>query len=259
MERIDLETQLREEKGKQLVKQLRKQGFIPAVMYESGKDSLGLKVSEKEFVKVISTKAGTNVIINLKISAKPKTSPAAKGGPASTGKTRKDKTVMIKEIQKEPVHGNILHVDFNEISLTETLKVQVRVEPKGEPLGLKEGGTLERIIHEVDVECLPTEIPEKLEIDVSNLNIGDSVFVKDIIVSPGIKILQNPELIVMSVKPPYVEPSPEAAIGEEAAEEPELIKKERKVEEEEEGTPAKEEGKKPKEEAKKEQSKEEKK
>jgi len=251
MERVDLETQLREEKGKQLVKQLRRQGFIPAVMYEGGKDSLGLKVSEKEFVKVISTKAGTNVIINLKISTKPKTS--------SSSKTGKDKTVMIKEIQREPVHGHILHIDFNEISLTETLKVQVRVEPKGEPVGLKEDGTLERIIHEVEVECLPTEIPEKLEIDVTNLNIGDSVFVKDIIVSPNIKILQDPELIVMSVKPPHVEPTPEEVIGEEAPEEPELIKKERKVEEEEEeGAPAKEE-KKPKEEAKKEQSKEEKK
>lgn len=232
MERISLETQLREEKGKQLVKRLRLGGFIPAVVYKGGKDSLSLKVSEKDFIKVIGTKAGANVIINLKISDKQKDSP----------KTHKDKTVMIKEIQRNPVKGNILHIDFNEISLTQTLKVQVRVEPKGEPAGVKEGGTLERVMREVEIECLPTQIPEKLEIDVSNLKIGDSVFVKDIIAPEGIKILPGPELIVMSVKPPFVEKPPEAAVVEEAVEEPELIRKKKEAEEEEgeAGEPAKE-------------------
>ena len=231
MERINLETQLREEKGKQLVKRLRQQGFIPAVVYKGGKDGLSLKVSEKDFIKVIGTKAGSNVIINLKISENQKTS----------SKAQKDKTVMIKEIQREPVRGGILHIDFNEISLTETLKVQVRVEPKGEAAGVKEGGTLERVIREVEVECLPTAIPEKLEIDVTNLKIGDSVFVKDIVVTEGIKISQDPALIVMSVKPPFVEKVPEVAAVEGAPEEPELIRKKKEAEGEElEGTePAK--------------------
>lgn len=232
MERINLETQLREEKGKQLVKRLRQQGFVPAVVYKGGKDALSLKLSEKDFSKVIGTKAGINVIINLKISDKEK-----KGQP----KTSKDKTVMIKEIQRDPVKRNILHVDFNEISLTETLKFKVKVEPKGEPVGVKEGGTLERIMWEIDVECLPTNIPEKLEVDVSNLKIGDSVFVKDIIPAEGVKILPDPELIVMSVKTPFVEKPPEAAPAEEIPEEPELIRKKKEVEEEaEEGKPKEE-------------------
>jgi len=225
MERMSLETQLREERGKQLVKRLRMQGFIPAVVYKSGTDTLSLKLSGKDFTKIIGTKAGANVIINLKIAAGDKKSPSKSA--------QKDKTVMIKEIQRDPVRGGILHVDFNEISLTETLKFKVKLEPKGEPAGVKEGGTLERVIWEIDIECLPTQIPEKLEVDVSNLKIGDSVFVKNIIGAEGVKILQDPELIVMSVKPPFVEKAAEVAPIEGAPEEPELIKKKKETEEEE--------------------------
>ena len=238
MERIDLETQLREEKGKQLVKRLRLQGNIPAVVYKGGGDNLSLKLSQKAIMKVIGTKAGTNVIINLKIS----------------GNAKKDKTVMIKAIQRNPVKGDIIHIDFNEISLTETSKFKVKLEPKGEAAGVKEGGTLERIIWEIDIECLPTQIPEKLEVDISALQIGDSVFVKDIKPVEGVKILQDPSMIAMSVKPPFVEKVAEVALAEGAPEEPELIRKKKEVEEEGAEEP------KPKEEAKKEApSKEEKK
>ncbi|MFA4842963.1 MAG: 50S ribosomal protein L25, partial [Candidatus Omnitrophota bacterium] len=216
MERINLETQLREEKGKQLVKRLRLQGFIPAVVYKGGGDNLSLKFSQKDFMKVIGTKAGTNVIINLKIS----------------GNAKKDKTVMIKAIQRNPVKGDIIHIDFNEVSLTETSKFKVKLEPKGEAAGVKEGGTLERIIWEIDIECLPTQIPEKLEVDISALQIGDSVFVKDIKPVEGVKILQDPSMIAMSVKPPFVEKVAEVAPAEGAPEEPELIRKKKEVEEE---------------------------
>ncbi|MEI8175762.1 MAG: 50S ribosomal protein L25 [Candidatus Omnitrophota bacterium] len=242
MERVNLEIQLREEKGKQLVKKLRTAGFVPAVVYKGGGDNVSLKVNEREFIRLIGAKAGANVIINLKIASG-----------AASAKGFKDKTVMIKEIQREPVKGRILHVDFNEISLTETLKVQVRVEPKGEPLGVKEGGTLERVIREVEVECLPTAIPGKFEVDVSQLKIGDTIFIKDIIAGEGVKILQDPMLIVMSVKPPFVEKVAEALPGEEASAEPELIRKKKEAEEGAEGAA---EGK---EEAKKDAPKEEKK
>lgn len=231
MERINLETQLREEKGKQLVKRLRSAGIIPAVVYKGGNDSISLKLSAKDFIKVITTKAGTNVIINLKVK---------------DAKSQKEKTVMVKEIQRDPVSGSILHIDFNEISLTETMKFKVKIEPKGEPAGVKEGGTLERIIWELDIECLPTQIPEKIEVDVSALVIGDSVFVKDIKVPEGVKVLNGPELIAMSVKPPFVEKVAEVVPVEGEAVEPELIRK--KKEAEEEGGEAEA----PKEEAKKE-------
>jgi large subunit ribosomal protein L25 len=234
MERVNLETQLREEKGKQLVKRLRKGGLVPAVVYKGGTESLSLKLSGKDFLKVIGTKAGANVIINLQISGQDK-----KG----SSKNANDKTVMIKEIQRDPVHGNVLHIDFNEISLTETLEVKVKVEPKGEAIGVKEGGTLERVMWEIEVECLPTQIPEKIEVDITNLKINDDVFVKDIVVPEGVKVLQDPELIVMSVKPPFVEKVEEVPVEGAAPEEPELIRK-KKEEEEEEGEETKEESKK---------------
>lgn len=222
MERINLEAQLREEKGKQLMKRLRTVGFIPAIVYKGGKDNLNLKVSDRDFGKVIGTKAGSNVIINLKIAAK------------------KEKTVMIKEIQRHPVNGGILHIDFNEISLTDTIKVQVRVEPKGEAAGVKEGGTLERIIREVEIECLPTQIPAMLEVDVTNMKIGDTLYVKDITAPEGVKIHQDPSLILMSLKPPFVEKVAEAVPAEGAAAEPELIRKKKEAEEEGEEGEAKE-------------------
>ncbi|MDD5449674.1 MAG: 50S ribosomal protein L25 [Candidatus Omnitrophica bacterium] len=253
MERINLETQLREQKGKQLVKRLRQEGFVPAVVYKGGGDNLSLKLSEKDFLKVIGTKAGSNVIINLKITQDKK---------GTSSKSAKDKTVIIKDIQRDPVRGNILHIDFNEISLTETLKFKVKIEAKGEPVGVKEGGTLEHIMWETDVECLPTQIPEKLEVDVTNLKIGDSVFVKDIIPVEGVKILQTPDLIVMSVKPPFVEKAAEEVPAEGAPEEPELIRKKKEEEgEEAEGEEGKKEEPKkeaaPKEEKKKEEKKKE--
>lgn len=229
MERINLETQLREERGKQLIKRLRRQGFIPAVVYQDGKDSLSLKLSERDLTKAIETKAGANVIINLQIVDKEK-KVSAKG--------TKGKTVMIKEMQRDPVSGHILHIDFNEISLTETLKVKVKIEAKGEPVGLKEGGTVEHVMWEIEVECLPTQIPEKLEVDISHLNIGDSVFVKDIVAPEGVRILQDPGLIIMSVKPPHVEKIPEVTVPEgEEVQEPELIRKKKEVEEEEAAEP----------------------
>jgi len=249
MERINLETQLRREKGKQQVKHLRELGLIPAVVYKGGEDSISLKLSEKDLAKVLGTKAGTNVLIDLKIAD------GEKKGSTTTTKAHKDKTVIIKEVQRDPLKGSILHIDFNEISLTETLKVKVKVYPKGEPVGVKEGGTLERIMWEVEVECLPMAIPERLEVNVAQLAIGDSVYVKNIIVPEGVKILQDPELVVMSVKPPFVEKlAEEVAAVEGEEQEPELIRKKKEAEEEAEGEakeePAKKEQQPPKEEKK---------
>jgi large subunit ribosomal protein L25 len=186
-------------------------------------------LSVKDLVEVLHTKAGSNVIITLKVQ--------------SEEKALKDKTVIVKELQHDPVRGSILHVDFGEISLTDTLKVNVPIVAKGDPVGVKqEGGVLEHIMWEVQVECLPTDIPEKIECDVSALKIGDAIFVKQLAVPEGVKILNDPELIAMIVKPPHIE-KPKEEVVEEVAE-PELIreKKEKEAEEgAEEGAPAKSE------------------
>jgi large subunit ribosomal protein L25 len=194
--------------------------MVPANVYKSGSSPTNLQVSDEKLAEVLHTKAGENVIITLKIT----------GGKAAV----KDKTVLIKEIQRDPIKDTILHVDFNEISLTEVLKVNVPLTTRGEAVGVKvDGGILEHIMWELQIECLPTAIPEKVEVDVSNLKIGDAVYVKDIVVPEGIKVLNDPELIAVIVKPPKVEAPKEEVAAEEAAE-PELIRK-KKEESPEEG------------------------
>lgn len=220
MEKVILKAEVREGAGKKIAKTLRAKKLVPAIVYKGGKEGIKLKILNSDVEEVLHTKAGENVIITLKIAGDDKS---------------KEKTVIIKEIQRHPVKDNILHVDFSEILLTEVLKVNIPLSPHGESIGVKkDGGTLEHVMWEVQVECLPTAIPEKIEVDISNLNIGDAVYIKNIIAPQGVKILNDPELIAMIVKPPHVEaPKPEAA--EEAAAEPELIREKKK--EEEEGQP----------------------
>ncbi|OGW84346.1 MAG: hypothetical protein A2987_06950, partial [Omnitrophica bacterium RIFCSPLOWO2_01_FULL_45_10] len=193
MEKVILKAESRTGAGKREAKALRAKGLIPAVVYKSGmKTALSLQIALRGLEEVLHTKAGENVIITLKISGK--------------DKTIKDKTVLIKEIQRDPVSEKMLHVDFHEISLTEALKVNVPLAARGESIGVKaDGGILEHVMWEVQVECLPTAIPEKFEIDVSNLKIGNAVYVKDLPAVEGVKILNDPELIVMIVKPPKLE------------------------------------------------------
>lgn len=229
MEKINLKAEIRSEIGKELVKKLRKCGFIPAVVYKAGEAAKNLKVSSRALFGALHTEAGENVIINLSLSD----STDSKG--EKSARTRKDssssgvKTVVVKEIQYHPVTGNILHVDFNQISLTEKLIVDVPVAIKGESQGVKEGGVLEHILWEVKVECLPTKIPEKIEADISDLKIGDFIYVKDLVVLEDVSILSEPDAIVVSVKPPIVEKVEEEV--EEETTEPEVIT-EKKIEEE---------------------------
>lgn len=240
MEKIIVKAEVRKGTGKKVAKDLRNKGLVPANVYKGGKGALSIQVTQGDLHEALHTSAGENVIITLKIS-----------GDAAV----KDKTVLIKEIQREPIKDGILHVDFNEISLTETLKVNVPLTSKGEAVGVKaDGGILEHVMWELHVECLPTDIPEKIEVDVTNMKIGDAVYVKDIPAPEGVKFLNDPELITMIVKAPKVEAPKEEVLAEGAAE-PELIRK--KKEEEagegaEAGAPAKEAPKEAGKEAKKE-------
>jgi len=222
MEKILLDAELREELGKSAVKKLRREGIIPAVIYRHGSKAASLKLPKKKFIKTLHTKAGENVIITLEI---PKDKEAKKKG---------EKTVIIKDIQVDPVTDDVIHVDFNEISLTEKLKVNVPIADKGEAIGVtRDEGVLEHLLWEVEVECLPTQIPEKLEVDVSTLEIGQDIFIKDIPVPEGVKILADPETMVISVKPPKAEEIVTPEEGAEGLEEPEVIR-EKKPEGEEE-------------------------
>lgn len=210
MEEILLDAQIREGLGKSKVKGLRAEGFIPAVIYGEKKQSQPIQVAHKQLFQLLHQHHLENVVINLKIK---------------DDKKQKNRSCLIKEIQYDPVKGDIIHIDFNEISLTKAIKVNVPVIAKGEPIGVKqEGGSLEHILWEVEVECLPTEIPKSIEVDVSQLKIGDAIHIKDINFPSQIKVLSSPEAIVLSVAAPIKEEVVAAPVEGEEAQEPEVIK-----------------------------------
>ncbi|NQT06388.1 MAG: 50S ribosomal protein L25 [Candidatus Omnitrophica bacterium] len=219
MERIKLQAEIREEIGKNKLKIVRKADYIPACLYRAGKEAFNLKVNKSALHDVLHTKAGENVIIDLTIESQ-------------KGKTR---PVIMKEVQYHPIKDDVLHIDFNEISLTEKIKVNVPVAAKGEAEEVKkESGIIEHVMWEVEIECLPTQIPEKIEVDVSHLKIGDAIFVKDLVTAPGIEMLSDPESIVINAVPPHIEKPAEEVAPEDATTEPEVIEKGKKEKEGEE-------------------------
>lgn len=217
MKTVELKVTHRETLGKGHAGRIRREGRIPAILYGHEIAPVPLELDLKTFQKILKTGAGSNVILSLKIAGLNKDN---------------EHTAIIKDIQMDPINDAYTHVDFNAISLTEKIRVNVPVHAKGEAPGVKEGGVLEHVHREIEVECLPTEIPEKFEISVDNLNIGDSLHVSDIIFPAGVVCTLEPEEVVLSVLAPMKEevvaPAEEAA----AAAEPEVIgkKKEEAVE-----------------------------
>lgn len=241
MEEIFLDVELREELGRGKVKDLRDKGFIPAVIYGEGKHSQAIKVSHRQLLQLLHQHRLENAVINLKVK---------------DDKKEKAHSCLIKEVQYGPVKGDIVHVDFNEISLTKVIKVNVPVVAKGEPAGVKqEGGSLEHIMWEVEVECLPTDIPKEIAVDVSAMKIGDSIHIKEINFPPKVKVLNDPDATVLSVAAPIKveEVVAPAAVEGEVPQEPEVIK-EKKEAPAEEGEAA-EAGKEKKEEKKEKEKK----
>lgn len=210
MEEIFLEAELREGKGRAKAKDLRDSGYLPSVVYFHGKDALSIKFSKSALLKLVHQHRLESSIVNLKIKDDKKT----KGRPC-----------LVKEIQYDPVHEDIIHIDFNEISLTEAIKVNLPIETKGEAVGVKqEGGSLEHILWEIEVECLPTNIPKNIEVDISALKMGEAIHIKDIVFPSGVKPLNDPTAIVLHVAAPMKEAAPAEAVEGEAKQEPEVIK-----------------------------------
>ena len=215
---VSLECARRDGVGKGVARRLRADGRVPAVFYGRGESSIPLIVSLKELELVIHKSAGSNVIVDVKVA----------------GDAAKDRKALIREIQRDPVAGSILHLDLQHISLTERITVQVPVVLLGVPVGVKDsGGILEHLLREVEVECLPTDIPSKLEVDVSGLNIGDTLHVSDLR-ADRVEIKTEGDRAIATVVPPTileeVKPAEEAVAAE-----PELITKEKEEEVVEEG------------------------
>ena len=220
MEQARLEIQPREAKGKGAARAIRRTGFVPAIVYGHKIEPATIQLNERTLSRFLILQ-GENMIINMDM-----------GGD-------KPETVMIKEIQIDPVSRRILHADFVRVSLEERVTAHVPIFLIGTAPGVIEGGIQEFVLRELEVECQVDLIPERIEIDISSLEIGDQTRVRDIQL-PGVEmtVLDDPSTIVVTVVPPSViveeEPEEEEAIEEEEAMEPELIGEKRDEEEEEE-------------------------
>jgi large subunit ribosomal protein L25 len=204
---VPLAGQVRPGTGKGPARQARRDGLIPGVLYGSGETPTALSVPKREFEVALKTHSGGNVIVALSLDG---------GG---------EQTAIIREVQRDPVSHDILHLDFHHISLTEKVTVDVTVHLVGVPDGVKNGGgILEHITRSIEIECLPTQIPASLDIDVTRLGIGDSVHVRDVVVKDA-EVLSDPDTTIATVVPPTVlaETAPGSAAP--TAGEPEVINK----------------------------------
>ncbi len=199
--------------GKRPMKRVRREGVVPGVIYGKGTEPISIHVNQRELVKFLRSKAGEHTLVRLRIEE-------GKGW---------EKPVLVKAVQQDPVDGHVLHVDFHAIALTERIRIKVPIVLKGEPVGVRqEGGILEHFLREVEIECLPTEIPAGVEFDVSAMTIGQTIHVSDLIPPPPTKITSDPAGAIASVQKPKEEkPVEEAA----ALTEPEVIREKKEEEE----------------------------
>jgi large subunit ribosomal protein L25 len=211
MAEVRLQAQVRELSGKGVARKARARGKVPAILYGRGMDNMSIELDRRELVTALHTEAGMNVLLDLEID----------------GTTT---LALTKELQRDPVLGTLLHADFIKIDRKQAVEVEVPVHLVGESVGAKEGGVLEHPLFSVHVRCLPTEVPEAVEADVSALAIGDSLRVSDLPSDGSFAILTDPETVVASVAAPVSEEeleameaaaAVEAAGGVEAVEEPE--------------------------------------
>ncbi len=218
METFELQGKARTADGTRKARGVRRNEMIPGIVYGHGMKPLSVEVPERVFHKALHTKAGENVLITLQIE----------------GVKLKESTCRIKDIQHNPVTDKIDHVDFMVISLTEkiTVKVPVVLLHVEDAPGVKEGGSLDLVHREIEVECLPTQIPEKIEIDIKAMKINDLVHVKELALSADVKCLLSEDDVVVAIHPPREEEVKPAEEGEAA--QPEVIEKGKKEKEGEE-------------------------
>ena len=207
-----------------MAKRLRAEGRLPAVVYGEDAGPVVCSIDQKELEDILHAQ-GRNAIVSLQTEED-------SGAGHST---------IIKEIQHHPVRGYILHVDFHRIDLTHRLVVEVPVAAKGTPAGVRnDGGILEHMLHYMEVECLPTEIPDVIEVDVSELTIGDAIHVEDIQLEGDVQVVTEADRSLFVVVPPTVrqedEEEGEEELGEldEEMQEPEVIERGKREDEDEE-------------------------
>ncbi len=229
MKTIELNVEKRSTTGKSEARRTRMGGRIPGVVYGAGKANVPISLDKKALADLFREGAGENAIFLLKLAG-----------------SDQSRHAMIRELQRDPVSRKPLHVDFVRVLMDVKITVEVPIEVVGVARGVKtDGGILDLVTREIEVECLPSNIPAHIAVDVSDLGIGDAIRVSDLPVLEGVRIVDNPEKVVVHVAHPTREEEPAAATAEGAAElaEPEVLKKGKAVTEEEEADEKKEKDK----------------
>ncbi len=214
-----IKAEKRTELGKNASGRLRRRGLVPAILYGESVENVPLTLKKKDIIEILKSETGENTIFKVAFDSE-------------------ERDVMIKEVQINPITDELTHVDLIQISMDKPVRVSVPIELFGEPVGVKnEGGIVDFLLRELEIECLPREIPEAIKIDISHLHIHQSIKVQNLELPAGIKVLHEPTAAIVVISSVAEEAAP--ATGEEVIEgaemkEPEVIKKERKKEEEEE-------------------------
>ncbi len=214
MPQLSMQATRREAYGKNANRRLRADGRIPAVVYGRGQDSVSLSVDPKEVIRILHSESGRNTIFKLQVEGS-------------------EQDVLVKEFQLHPVRDDLLHADFQTVVMDEKMVFEVPVQIEGVPEGVKVvGGVLDLVLREIELECLPGDLPDHIAVDVTPLEVGDSIRVEDLRLGDAkVEVLSEPDLVVATVIPPHVEEVEEEVAEEEAAE-PEVIAKGKEEEEE---------------------------
>jgi large subunit ribosomal protein L25 len=213
--KFDLAVTVREKTGKGAARQLRRSGKVPGVLYGHG-ECLLLTIEPEPLTKILKSQAGSTALISLTVNG---------------AKAKPKRTALLRDFQVDPVEGNVLHADLFEISMDKPIRVKVPVHVVGgTPAGVKEGGILHYNTRELHVECLPGALPDHIEVDASGLAIGQGIHLKEMLKIEGLRYLDDPDVMVVSVAVPMSDAKLEAlltsqAAGPEAAKEPEVVAK----------------------------------
>lgn len=218
---VKLTAQRREATGRSAIRKLKARGIVPAIVYGGRDTPQPLQLSRRDISLMLSHASGENILVELEITGE-------KGS----------RMAMIQEIQHSPVGGDVLHIDFHAVSMDEKVEADIPLEAAGVANGVKNfGGLLEQSLRALEVECLPRDLPDKITVDVSALNIGDSIHVRDIQLPAGVAAKTPADLTAFSVLAPVVEEEPVAPVAEAAAG-PEVIKEKKEEGEAAAATPA---------------------
>jgi large subunit ribosomal protein L25 len=205
-----IDTKARTETGKGASRRLRRAGRLPVIFYGPDADPIMLSLDSSQLKKMLKGRSAENIIFDLRID------------PNGASQSKK---VMIKEIQRDPVTRDYLHVDFYEISMGKEIEANIPIQLINTPVGVTNGGLLEHVRRELTVSCLPRDLVESIDVDVSGLDIGDTLHIRDIVLPPGVKSLEDEELTVATVGAPTIT-AEEEEVEEEEVEETEKEEKE---------------------------------